>query len=195
MAVKQRAAADYFAECVNSLNEKLKDPSSVSPQDLANWDGVLDEIMKRAEVDYASCIADNQKLAVIAVITSAFQLRARLRGFQSKPLSDLNDFLINGAAGKPTRLALPHKAPGSTKPINWTQGEVFYVVLYKSFPTQSAALDADAVASFGLTNGQLRRKRYDLPDQRAQNTPLDRMFKYAEAEVLRLKSSKLIDYI
>jgi hypothetical protein len=195
MAFKQRSAADYFAENVSSLNEKLQDLSSVSPQDLATWDSVLGEIINRAEVDYASCITDNQKLAVIAVITSAFHLGARLRGSQSKPLSDLNDFLMNAAAGKPTRLALPQKAPGATKPINGTQAEVFYVVLRISFPTKSAALDVEAMASFGLTNEQLRRKRYDLPRQRTQDAYVDRMFKHAEAEVQRLKSSMLVDYI
>jgi hypothetical protein len=195
MSVEQRRAAAYFAEKVSSLNEKLVDPSLVSPQVLANWDLVVDEIMKRAEVDYAYCLTDNQSLAVIAVITSALDLRARLRGSHSKPLSDLNDFLINAAAGKPTRLKLPQKAPGSTKPINRAQGEVFYVVLYKSFPTQSATLNAEARASFSLTNDGLRKKRYDLDRQRTHDKQVDRMFQYAEAEVAQLNSSKLADYI
>ena len=195
VSVKQRSAAAYFAEKVGSLNDKLKDTSLVSPQDLADWDLVLDEIIKRSEVDYDCCLSDNQKLAVIAVITSALDLRAHLRGSNSKPLSDLNDFLMNAAAGKPTRLILPQKAPGSTKPINRTQGEVFYVVLYKFFPTKSATLNAEARASFGITNDGLRRKRYDLDRQRSHDIQVDRMFQYAEAEVARLNSSKLADYI
>lgn len=195
MSVKQISAAAYFAEKVSSLNEKLVDPSLVSPQVLANWDLVVDEIMKRAEVDYACCLTDNQRLAVIAVITSALDLRARLRGSHSRPLSDLNDFLMNSAAGKPTRLILPQKAPGSTKPINRVQGQVFYVVLYKFFPTQSAPLNAEAKASFSLTDDGLRKKRYDLVRQRTRDIQVDRMFQYAEAEVARLNSSKLADYI
>lgn len=193
MSVKQRSAAAYFAEKVSSLNEKLVDPSLVSPQVLANWDLVVDEIMKRAEFDYACCLTDNQRLAVIAVITSALDLRARLRGSHSRPLSDLNDFLMNSAAGKPTRRILPQKAPGSTKPINREQGEVFYVVLYKFFPTQSAQLNAEA--SFSLTDDCLRKKRYDLVRQRTRDIQVDRMFQYAESEVARLNSSKLADYI
>ncbi len=85
MNAKQRSAADHFAEKVNSINELLNDPSSASQQDLKKWDAVVDDLTTLAEVDYANCNTDAQKIAVIAVLTAALDLRTRLRGTSSKP--------------------------------------------------------------------------------------------------------------
>ena len=195
MNAKQRSAADHFAEKVNSINELLNDPSSASQQDLKKWDAVVDDLTTLAEVDYANCNTDAQKIAVIAVLTAALDLRTRLRGTSSKPLSDLNNLLINGALGKPTLLHLPTKVSGSIKPVNDVQSEVYYVVLYKQFPTEKNELNVAARKSLGLTKEQLRRKRYDLLRQRAYDLQLDRMFKLAEVDVLATKSYNLKDYI
>ena len=195
MNAKQRSAADHFAEKVNSINELLNDPSSASQQDLKKWDAVVDDLTTLAEVDYANCNTDAQKIAVIAVLTAALDLRTRLRGTSSKPLSDLNNLLINGALGKPTLLHLPTKVSGSVKPVNDVQSEVYYVVLYKQLPTAKNELNVAARKSLGLTKEQLRRKRYDLLRQRAYDLQLDRMFKLAEVDVLATKSYNLKDYI
>ena len=195
MNAKQRSAADHFAEKVNSINELLNDPSSASQQDLKKWDAVVDDLTTLAEVDYANCNTDAQKIAVIAVLTAALDLRTRLRGTSSKPLSDLNNLLINGALGKPTLLHLPTKVSGAIKPIKDVQSEVYYVVLYKQFPTEKNELNVAARKSLGLTKEQLRRKRYDLLRQRAYDLQLDRMFKLAEVDVLATKSYNLKDYI
>ena len=192
---KQRSAADFFAKYVNWLDELLKDPSSASPEDLARLDAVLDQLMRLAGTDYANCNSDAQRMAVIAVLTAAIVLRAELRGTPSKPLSDLNDLLINGALGKPTRLQLPAKRPGATKPINEDQAAVYYAVLYVRFPDQQDELNAAARKRFGLNNGQLSRKRYDLKRQRAEDAVFERMFSHAEKEISEIKSHNLSDYI
>ncbi len=195
MNAKQRSAADFFAKYVNSLNELLKNPSSVSQQDLNHWGAVIDELTKLAEVDYVNCNSDAQRMAVAAVLIAALELRARLRGTKSKPLSDIADLLTNGALAKPTRLHLPPKTSGAIKPINDAQHEVYYVVLYQQFPKQQNVLNAAARACFGLNNDQLRHKRNDLKRQRARDPHLDRMFKLAEADALEMNSHYLTDYI
>ena len=195
MNAKQRSAADYFAEKVMAINDLLNNPSSVLPGDLAKWDAVVDHLTKLAEVDYANCNTDAQRMAVIAVLIAALDLRARLRGTSSKPLSDLNDFLSNGAAGKPTHLKMPVKLPGAGKNVNDMQAEVFYVVLYGLFADQRTALNASARKKFGETYDQLRFKRNDLKRRRAGNGYLEKMFDYAEKEISERKSNNLMDYI
>jgi hypothetical protein len=195
MNAKQRSAADFLAKYVNSINELLKDPSSVSQQDLNHWGAVVDQLTRLAEVDYANCNSDAQRMAVTAVLIAALALRVELRGTPSKPLSDLYDLLINGALGKPTRLQLPAKRPGATKPINADQAAVYYAVLYARFPDQQEELNAAARKRFGLNNGQLSRKRYDLKRQRAEDTVFERMFSHAEREISEMKSHNLNDYI
>ena len=159
MNAKQRSAADYFAEKVMDINNLLNNTSSVLPGDLAKWDAVVDQLTKLAEVDYANCNSDAQRMAVAAVLIAALELRARLRGTKSKPLSDIADLLTNGALAKPTRLHLPPKTSGAIKPINDAQHEVYYGVLYQQFPKQQNVLNAAARASFGLSSDQLRHKR------------------------------------
>lgn len=195
MNAKQRSAADFLAKYINSINELLKHPSSVSQQDLNHWGAVVDQLMRLAEADYAQCDTNETKIAVIAVLTAALAMRAELRGTPSQPLSDLNDLLINGALGKPTRLQLPAKKPGATKPINEDQAAVYYAVLYARFPDQQDELNAAARKRFGLNNGQLSRKRYDLKRQRAEDTVFERMFSHAEKEISEMKSHNLNDYI
>jgi hypothetical protein len=195
MNAKQRSAADHFAAKVNSLNAPLNDASLVTPKLLTDWDVVVDEVTKLAEADYANCKSDAQRMAVAAVLIAALELRARLRGTQSRPLSDMADLLTNGALGKPTRLNVPPKTSGAIKPINGAQVEVYYVVLYQHFPAQTKALNAAARACLGLSNDQLRHKRHDLKRQRAIDPFVDRMFKLAEADVLRTRSHNLTDYI
>lgn len=195
MNAKQRSAADYFAEKVMDINNLLNNPSSVLPGDLAKWDAVIDDLTKLAEVDYVSCDTDEKKMSVIAILTAALLLRARLRGITSTPLSDLNDFLINGALRKPTLLQLPTKKPGATKPINADQAAVYYAVLYARFPDQQDELNAAARKRLGLNNGQLSRKRYDLKRQQAEDTVFERMFSHAEKEISEMKSHNLNDYI
>ena len=195
MDATQRSAADFFAKYVHSINGLLEDPSSVTQQDLNHWGAVVDQLMRLAEADYAQCDTDEKMMAVIAVLTAALALRAELRGTPSQPLSDLNDLLINGALGKPTRLQLPAKKPGATKPVDKDQAEVYYAVLHARFPDQKDELNAAARKMFGLNNDQLSRKRYDLKRQRAEDRFLERMFNLAEADVSDSKSYKLTDYI
>jgi hypothetical protein len=195
MDAKQRSAADLFADKVQLLNQALNDASLVTLTDLIYWDAVIDDLTKLAEVDYVSCDTDEKKMSVIAILTAALLLRARLRGITSTPLSDLNDFLINGALRKPTLLQLPTKKPGATKPINEDQAEVYYAVLYAHFPDQKNVLNAAARKRFDLNDRELSRKRYDLTRQRAKDRSLERMFNLAEADVSDRKSCKLSDYI
>ena len=195
MNAKQRSAADHFADRVQFLDKALNDASLVMMTELIYWDAVIDELTKLAEVDYANCNSDAQRMAVAAVLIAALELRARLRGTKSKPLSDIADLLTNGALAKPTRLHLPPKTSGAIKPINDAQHEVYYVVLYQQFPKQQNVLNAAARACFGLNNDQLRHKRNDLKRQRARDPHLDRMFKLAEADALEMNSHNLTDYI
>jgi hypothetical protein len=195
MDATQRSAADFFAKYVNSINGLLEDPSSVTQQDLNYWGAVVDQLMRLAEADYAQCDTDEKKMAVMALLTAALGLRAKLRGTPSQPLSDLNDFLINGALRKPTRVQLPAKKPGATKPINNDQAEVYYAVLYARFPDQKDALNAAARKRFCLNNGQLSRKRHDLKGRRAEDTFFEHLFNLAEADVSERDSHKLTDYI
>jgi hypothetical protein len=195
MNAKQRSAADHFAAKVNLLNAPLNDPSLVTSKVFSDWDVVIDELTALSEVDYANCNSDAQRMAVAAVLIAALELRARLRGTVSRPLSDMVDLLTNGAIGKPTRLNVPPKTSGAVKPINDAQNEVYYVVLYQHFPTRTKALNAAARACFGLTNDQLRHKRNDLKRQRALDPHLDRMFRLADDDVLEMGSHDLNDYI
>jgi hypothetical protein len=194
MNAKQRSVADFFAINVNSINELLNDPSSVSQLDLNKWDAVVDKLMQLAEADYANCVTDNQRIAVIAILTTALGLRARLRGDSSKPLSDLNDFLINGALGRPTTVHQPNKVRGAAKSINNAQREVFYVVLYSQFPDKRNLLNAAARQRFGLSANQLKNRRDDLAGRRVEDAVFDRMFSHAEKEISEVKSKNLLDY-